>query len=531
MDTSKIHVAVIGAGPAGLAAIKSLLEEGFQVTCFERRPDAGGLWAFSDNPQYTSVTKGTRAQLSKFLLPFSDYPVPDDFPRHPKAEDLVEYYQSYAAYFDLLERIVFNATVSSLTRSKDDTQWALQLEGEAKPRLFNKVVVASGSEVTPIMPVIEGLGLFEGKFLHSQAFKKAEDFAGKNVVVIGQGNTACDSVVELSSHSSKVYWAHRRGVMVFPRIANGQRFDAFASWKATRMGFWVAKHLPSVHRMMFDSFFSWIVWKSWGKLDPQWRLDRNAYYATTISGMIVNDNLVPVLRAGKVTSTAGLRRVLGPRSVELDDGTILEGIDAIVACTGYSNSLKVIDNIVNYSRPQPDARPQPDLYQGIFPLGYTDSLACLNYIIIMDSASMARELAAMAVAQVWAGKSSLPSASVMESWVRKHQAWFAELCLSNPLPQYDGQIQAHGWLKFVNEMAGTGVYEHLGWTLKGIRFWMREPKLCSMMAGGVNTPHIYRVFETGKRKAWEGAKDAIKHVNEQSKIDLSVKHKAYEVPV
>ncbi|KAM6525723.1 hypothetical protein FALCPG4_011260 [Fusarium falciforme] len=520
MDTSKIHIAVIGAGPAGLAAIKSLVEEGFQVTCFERRSEAGGIWAFSENPQFTSVTRGTRAQFSKFLIPFSDYPVPDDFPLHPGGEDLRKYYQSYAAHFGLLDKIVFNVTVSSITRTGDDTQWALHLTGKETPHLFDKVIVASGSEVTPVIPVIEGLDLFHGKFLHSQAFKKPEDFAGKNVVVIGQGNTAGDCAVELSSSSSKVYWSHRRGALVFPRVVNGQRFDAFASWKKTRIGFWIAKHLPSFHRKMFDSFFNWVVSKSWGKLDPQWRLERNAFYATTISGLVINDHLVPALRDGKVTSTAGVRRILGPRSVELDDDTILEDVDAIIACTGYNNSLQVLDGIINYSRPHPDVRPIPDLYQGLFPLGYSDSLACLNYIVIMESASVARELAGMAIAQVWAGRSTLPSGSVMQDWVRQHQAWFANLCLTNPLPQYEGQLEAHDWLKFVDDKAGTGMYEHLSWTLKGIRFWLREPKLCSLMAWGVNSPHLYRVFETGKRKAWDGAGDAIRHVNLLSDIDL-----------
>ncbi|KAM5358214.1 hypothetical protein ACJZ2D_015489 [Fusarium nematophilum] len=519
MNTSKIHVAVIGAGPAGLAAIKSLREEGFQVTCFERRPDAGGIWAFSDNLDYTSVTESTRAQLSKFLSPFSDYPVPDDFPLHPTAGDLVKYYQSYAAHFGLLDSIVFNASVSSITRTENGSQWALHLEGQETPRVVDKIVVASGSEVTPVLPVIEGLDLFEGQFLHSQAYKKADNFAGKNVVVIGQGNTAADCAVELS-HSSKVYWSHRRAALIFPRLVNGQRFDAFASWKKTRMGFWVAKHLPSLHRKMFDSFFSWVAWKSWGKLDPQWRLDRNPYYATSISGMVINDHLVPALRAGEVTSTAGVKRILGSRTVELDDGTVLEDVDAIIACTGYNNSLKVLDGIVKYTRPHADVRPIPELYQGIFPLDHADSIACLNYVIVMEGAATIRELSAMAVAQVWAGKSTLPSASTMEAQVREHEAWFTDLCLATPLPQYEGQVEAHSWLRFVDDAAGTGVYEHLGWTLKGIRFWLREPKLCSLMAWGVNTPHLYRVFETGKRKAWDGAREAIRHVNALSDIDL-----------
>jgi dimethylaniline monooxygenase (N-oxide forming) len=97
-----------------------------------------------------------------------------DFPLHPGGEDLRKYYQSYAAHFGLLDKIVFNVIVSSITRTSDDRLWALHLAGEQMPRLFDKVIVASGSEVTPVIPVIEGLDLFQGKFLHSQAFKKYE---------------------------------------------------------------------------------------------------------------------------------------------------------------------------------------------------------------------------------------------------------------------------------------------------------------------------------------------------------------------
>ncbi len=37
-------VAVIGAGPAGLAAARRLLENGINATIFERKCQAGGTW-------------------------------------------------------------------------------------------------------------------------------------------------------------------------------------------------------------------------------------------------------------------------------------------------------------------------------------------------------------------------------------------------------------------------------------------------------------------------------------------------------
>lgn len=100
-----------------------------------------------------------------------------DFPLHPNSADLAAYYQSYAKHFELLNRIVFNASVGSLTRTEDGTKWALLVEGEASPRVFDKVVVATGTEVTASVPEIEGLDRFEGRFLHSQEYKRY-DFYG-----------------------------------------------------------------------------------------------------------------------------------------------------------------------------------------------------------------------------------------------------------------------------------------------------------------------------------------------------------------
>ena len=38
-------VAIIGAGPSGLAAGKVLLEDGFDVTIFDRQNTIGGIWS------------------------------------------------------------------------------------------------------------------------------------------------------------------------------------------------------------------------------------------------------------------------------------------------------------------------------------------------------------------------------------------------------------------------------------------------------------------------------------------------------
>jgi dimethylaniline monooxygenase (N-oxide forming) len=52
-----------------MAAVKSLREEGFEVTAFERRSDVGGVWTFDESPNITSTTEGMYSYiLSMFAV-------------------------------------------------------------------------------------------------------------------------------------------------------------------------------------------------------------------------------------------------------------------------------------------------------------------------------------------------------------------------------------------------------------------------------------------------------------------------------
>lgn len=205
----------------------------------------------------------------------------------------------------------------------------------------------------------------------------------------------------------------------------------------------------------------------------------------------------------------------------MEDGTRLEGVDAIIACTGYDASFGICSEVVSYSEPSADTMPLPNLYRNIFPAEHADSIAFVSYLIVMDSATLTRELASMAVAQIWAGKSSLPTREDMNRIVGEHQAWFRQKAAAEPLPQYEGIVDPYVWTHFVDEAAGTGIYEHFGWTLKGILFTLQEPMLYLQMIWGTNSPHMYRLFDMGKRKPWAGARDAILAANEADTVECS----------
>lgn len=64
MATERPTVAVIGAGPAGLVALKNLLEEGFEATAFDKNSYVGGLWHYTTQDK-TSVLPTTVVNISK----------------------------------------------------------------------------------------------------------------------------------------------------------------------------------------------------------------------------------------------------------------------------------------------------------------------------------------------------------------------------------------------------------------------------------------------------------------------------------
>lgn len=68
---------------------------------------------------------------------------------------------------------------------------------------------------------------------------------------------------------------------------------------------------------------------------------------------------------------------------------------------------------------------------------------------------------------------------------------------------------------WLNQVAGNGVNEALGWGWKGWEFWWKERELWSFVMDGVNTPFTYRLFKgrRGGRRKWDGAREAIWKAN------------------
>ena len=312
--------------------------------------------------------------------------------------------------------------------------------------------------------------------------------------------------------------SHRRGAKITSRMTKNGPGDAKLSWQTMRVVRWLEERAPTLFGEMLDHVLKRESRAAFGEQDPSWRFEPSPSGALGPIATVINEDLIPLVRRGRIRSVHGIRRVVGPKAVELDNGHVLQDIDAIITCTGYHVDMSLTPSV----RSETTSRgigPIPCLYQGIFPPEHASSLAILHYLQVSDNAATTRELSAMALAQLWSGKSTLPSREEMEAQVRARNEWFTDRKLE--FPNYvDGMQPGHSWSRWVHDAAGTGMYERMGWGLEAWRAWWADRQLWNIMARGVYTPHMYRVFETGKRSVWEGARREVVRVNEMMKRDF-----------
>lgn len=223
-----LPVAVIGAGPSGLAAMRAVSKRGLDVVGFEAHNDVGGLWNIA-NPDST-VYESAHLISSRTTTEFAEFPMPGGTPDYPGHRHLLRYFRNYAAHFGLTGRIRFGTRVTAAVPT-DDGGWQLSWQGPdgAGSGRFGAVVVASGTLHTPYLPSFAGE--FTGEIRHSARYKDAAELAGKRVLIVGAGNSGCDIAVDAVHHAAAVDISVRRGYYFVPKYVFGRPTDTLNQGK------------------------------------------------------------------------------------------------------------------------------------------------------------------------------------------------------------------------------------------------------------------------------------------------------------
>lgn len=301
---------------------------------------------------------------------------------------------------------------------------------------------------------------------------------------------------------------------------NGTPFDHSMTLRKASIGAWFSSQLPNVGEFLMNKGVASMqrAGHKGVKFLPEWKLEPAPSLKHAVP--IVSDNLIDNLLSGAVKSVVGIEKAVGPTAIQLTDGSVVD-VDAIIWCTGYKTNFKLLDPAVDPTRhttplwatlPGSKGKPLPRLYRNVFSLDYPDSLAFMGGVAFVTGAFPLYDIASMAIAQIWAGRSSLPSIEEMNASVDEQHEFTCSVAKDGSvIPQW---VKEREWLAWANDAAGTGINQYLGWGLEGWTFWLRNRKLYRLMMDGVYTPFIFRVFDQGKRKAWADAVDQIEKVNE-----------------
>ncbi|HZS36892.1 MAG TPA: NAD(P)-binding domain-containing protein [Polyangia bacterium] len=332
------RVCVIGAGPSGITAAKNVLDAGFtDLVIYDRGREVGGNWVFDADSGHSSVFETTHIISSRAFSQYDDYPMPDDYPDYPSHRQLAAYFQNYARHFNLYPHLRFHTMVERCEKLPSG-KWAVTTRSGDKEERgeFDWLFVCNGHHWKPRWP--EYPGTFTGEWIHSHDFKRAAPFAGKRVLVIGGGNSACDAAVETARVAAHTDISWRRGYWIVPKFIFGVPADKLHNDLSKRMA-----HVP-------ERFKVWMVEKLLKLLNgPNSRYglpEPDHHFGGTHP--TVNSELLYFIRHGELGGRPDIARLDG-KTVHFTDGCSAE-YDAIIACTGYEISHPFFDSrLIDYS--------------------------------------------------------------------------------------------------------------------------------------------------------------------------------------
>jgi cation diffusion facilitator CzcD-associated flavoprotein CzcO len=320
-DTSTL-IAIVGAGPSGLAVAKALKGRNIPYRQFEAEEDLGGNW-------YHGVYQNAHIISSKTTTEFADFPMPDSYPDFPNGQQMLAYLRTYAETFNLRENIEFKRKITAV-KQRADLLWDVQLD-EGEWTAFKGVVVCNGHHWDRRYP--EYPGTFSGEILHSKDYKNPDQLRGKNVLVIGGGNSACDIASEAARVAKTCSLSLRHGYWFLPKTVFGTPLTEIfsVSWPV-----WA-------QRLILQIILKITVgdYQKYGLPHPNHKIfERHP---------TVNSELLHYLKHGRIKPYSDVRRYDGTE-VEFVDGQ-KANFDLIVCATGYHLSIpflpKELVNIKN----------------------------------------------------------------------------------------------------------------------------------------------------------------------------------------
>jgi cation diffusion facilitator CzcD-associated flavoprotein CzcO len=358
---TETQVAVVGAGPAGVAAALALKDRRLRPVVLDQAEDVASSW----RGRYDRLRLNT-------CRPFSHLPkrrFARGTPMFPSRDQPVEHVERHAREDGIDLRL--GTRVERIDRS--DGGWALQTSaGELRAP---QVIVATGYEQEPIIPDWPGRELFRGRFLHSREYRKPEPFSGERLLVVGPGCSGMEIAYDLAEGgATKVWLSARTPPNIFLRTGPG-------GLPGDVIGV-LLLHLPprigdAVARFGRKQDLGDLT--AYGLPVPEEGV-MTRLHRTGQAPAIVDREVIDAIVARRIEVVPGVES-LDETGVQLTGGSRVEP-DSVIAATGYS---RVLGPLVGHlgvvdERGMPRARGRQPAAPGLRFIGYVPRPGGLGYM-------------------------------------------------------------------------------------------------------------------------------------------------------
>jgi len=370
-----LEVVVIGAGPGGLAAAAELQRRGLTVLVVDKAGAVGSAW----RRHYERLHLHTARETSH--LP--GYRIPRRYGRWVARRDVVRYLEDYATHHRLEVRL--GVEVTRLDPS--DGSWLLRT-ADSDDLQARTVVVATGFNHTPDLPDWPGAQGFSGDLVHASDYRVPLPFAGKDVLVVGTGNTGAEIAVDLVEGGAARVRLAVRTVPTFVRRQVGPLPNSVASIALRRLPVRMTDHI-----IAFTSRTGTPDLAAYGL--P--RQPAGVYTRLLTDGAvpIIDVGLIDAVRNGRVEIVSAVTGFDGGKVLLRDHAPIAP--DAVIAATGYRQGL---DGLVGHLGVL-DGRGRPSVVgprshpaaPGLYFTGFTNPLSGMFRELKIDARRIARTVA------------------------------------------------------------------------------------------------------------------------------------------
>lgn len=209
MAVTSPRVAVIGAGPGGIAMGIQLAKGGYDFAIFDRNDGFGGTWRNNTYP-------GAACDVPSHFYSYSFALNPRWSKTFAGQPEILAYLEKVADENQLAGHLVERVRVTSLRWSDADRRWTLETD-DGRTQEFDAVVTAVGMLDVPNVPEIPGAARFRGRAFHSSQWDHAKSTAGERVASIGTGASAIQYVPAIAAEAAQLTVFQRTPIWVSPR--------------------------------------------------------------------------------------------------------------------------------------------------------------------------------------------------------------------------------------------------------------------------------------------------------------------------